>query len=115
MLQTAEQVFESLRALPLSEKEKFFHLAEEEKVKVLSEKEAKNIELSEKNERFRRALKWIEDHKEEFDGEFVLLEGENLIAHGTDPKPLYDLAREKGIETPFVKRIKAKELPFGGW
>ena len=56
-----------------------------------------------------------DEHKEEFDGQFVLLDGDRLIAHGKDPKPLYDVAREKGIEIPFVKRIKAKELPFGGW
>jgi hypothetical protein len=60
-------------------------------------------------------LQWIEEHKEEYDGQFVLLEGDVLIAHGTDPKKLYQTARAKGIEIPFVKRVKAKDLPFGGW
>jgi hypothetical protein len=115
MMQTAEQIIESLRALPLSEREKFFDLAEEEKTKILSEREAKNIELEMKNERFRRALRWIEEHKEEFDGQWVCLDGDNLIAHGFDGKKVYEEAKSKGIETPFLERVKAKELPFGGW
>ena len=66
-------------------------------------------------DKFKLALKWIEENKEEFDGQFVLLDGDKLIAHGKEAKPLYTEARKRGIEIPFVKRIKAKELPFGGW
>jgi hypothetical protein len=115
MIQTTEQIIESLRALPLSEKKKVFDLVEEEKLKILSEQEAKNIELEMKNERFRRALQWIEEHKEEFDGKFVVLDGDKLVACGTDSKTVYDEARAKGYKSPFLTRVKAKTLPFGGW
>ncbi len=67
------------------------------------------------DDKFQLALKWIEQHKEQYDGQFVLLDGDKLIDHGKEAKPLYEKAREIGIEIPFVKRIKAKELPFGGW
>lgn len=115
MNQTAEQIIESVRALPLSEKKKIFHLVEEEKLKILSEEEAKNVELEIKNERFRRALQWIEEHKEEYDGQWVCLDGDTLISHGKDAKSVYDEAKAKGIETPFMERVKAKILPWGGW
>ncbi len=114
-MNTTEQIIENVRALLLSEKQKIFDFVEEEKLKVLSEKEAKNIELEIKNERFRRALQWIEDHKEEFDGQWVVLDGDKLIAHGKDAKSVYEKAKAKGIGTPFMERVKAKELPFGGW
>lgn len=115
MIQTVEQIIESIRALPLSEKEKFFDLAEDEKQKILSEKKVKALELREGNKNFRRSLKWIEEHKEEFDGQWVVLDGNRLISHGKDAKTVYDQARAKGIETPFLERVKAKILPWGGW
>jgi hypothetical protein len=115
MIQTAEQLIENVRALPLSEKEKFFSLAEAEKLKILSEREAKDLELKEKNKKFQLALQWIEEHKEEYDGQFVLLDGDKLLAHGTDAKALYAEARAGGIKTPLVHRVKAEILPFGGW
>jgi Family of unknown function (DUF5678) len=115
MTPTIEQAIEIIQQLPPPDRKKFFDWAEEEKRRELADKESMQIELKQKNERFQRALKWIDEHKEEFDGQFVLLDGDRLIARGTDPKPLYDAAREKGIEIPFVKRIKAKQLPFGVW
>ena len=111
MTPTAEQLIETVRALPGSEKKKFFEMIEAEKTREIDK--AKNFR--DRNEKFRPALQWIAEHKEEYDGLFVLLDGDQLIAHGKDPKPLYSKARAEGIEIPFVKIIKAKELPFGGW
>lgn len=116
MMQTAEQIIESVRALPLSEKEKFFDLAEEEKLKILSEKELKNTELEMKNERFRLSMQWIQKNREEFDGQWVALDGENLLAHGTDGKNVHAEAQAKGVKTPLMHRVSIKETqPFGGW
>lgn len=111
MIQTAEQLIENFRALPQPEREKFFELIEAEKDKEI----INGSDLEQRNEKFRRALKWIEENKEEYDGQFVLLEGDELIAHGMDAKALYTQARTRGIEIPFVERVRAKVLPFGGW
>ena len=91
-----------------------FRSAEEEKRRELAEKESKNIDLEQKNERFRKALNWIEENKEEYDGKFVVLDGDKLVACGTDSKTVYDEARAKGHKSPFLTRVKAKTLPFGG-
>ncbi len=111
MMQTAEQVIETVRTLPKTEREKFFELIESEKYKDIETSDG----LKKKNEKFRQALQWIDEHKEEFDGQFVVLDGDQLIAHGTDSKTVYDEARAKGYNSPFLKRVKAKVLPFGGW
>jgi hypothetical protein len=111
MMKTAEQIIETVRTLPKPERENFFELIEVEKFKEIET----NEELKQKNKRFRQALQWVDEHKEKFDGQFVLLEGGKLIAHGTNPKELYATARANGISIPFVKRVKAKDLPFGGW
>ncbi len=111
MISTAEEMLENVRSLPKFEREKFFKLIESEKVQATT----KDEELKLSNEKFQLALKWIEDHKEEFDGQWVVLDGNNLISHGTDSKTVCDEARAKGIEVPFLKRVKAKILPWGGW
>lgn len=111
MMQTAEKIIESVRTLPKPEREKYFKLIEAEKVKET----VNGNDEEQKNKKFQRALQWIDEHRQEFDGQFVVLDGDKLIAHGTDAKSLYDEARAKGIGSPFVKRIRAKILPFGYW
>lgn len=115
MTPTVENAIEIIRQLPPPDREKVRDWIDEENQKELTEAEAKKAELERKNQKFKRALQWIEENKEEYDGKFVLLEGDNLIASGINPKELYEIARNKGIKIPFVKRVKAKELPFGGW
>jgi Family of unknown function (DUF5678) len=111
MTPTFEQTIEIINALPKTDQEKLFDWAEAKK----RDNKIENNETIEQSRKFKLALQWIEKHKEEFDGQFVLLDGDKLLAHGKEAKKLYAEARVKGIEIPFVKRIKAKELPFGGW
>ena len=111
MIQTAEQIIENVRALPKIEREKLFRLIEFEK----SEKSQKASNWQEKNKKFQIALEWIEKHKAEFDGKFVVLDGDELVACGTNSKTVYEEARAKGYKSPFLTRITAEDLPFGGW
>jgi len=115
MTPTVEQAIEIIQQLPPPEREKFFDWAEEEKRRELAEKEVKKTEFEQKNEKFRLALQWLEEHKEEYEGQWVVLDGDELIAHGNDSKTVYDEARAKGYKSPFLERVKAKVLPWGGW
>jgi hypothetical protein len=115
MTPTVDQAIEIIRQLPPPEREKVREWIIEDSEKEISDGDAKKAELEKRNEKFKRALSWVEANKEEYDGQFVLLEGDDLISSGSDPKELYETARSKGIKIPFVKRVKAKELPFGGW
>ncbi len=111
MTQTAEKIIESVRALPKVERRKVFEFIEAEKIR----EENQSVELEKQNEKFQRALQWIEENKKDYDGKFVVLDGDQLIACGDDSKTVYEEARAKGYQSPFLKRIKAKTLPFGGW
>lgn len=103
---TFEQAIEIVKALPKGEREK---------VREWLDEHQEETQNAVDDEKFRLALKWVDDHRKEFDGQFVVLDGDKLIAHGTNAKELYDIARAKGIEVPFVKRVKAEILPWGGW
>lgn len=111
MIQTAEQILETVRTLPKPERDRFFELIEVEKNRTVINQDA----LNEKNEKFRRALQWVEKHKAECDGKFVVLDGDKLIASGDDSKTVYAEARAKGHNSPFLKRVKnVEDAPFGG-
>ena len=111
MIQTAEQLIENVRALPKVERRKLFELIEVEK----NRENEQTDDLLKKNEKFLLALRWIEEHKEEYDGKFVVLDGDELVVFGTDSKTVYDEARAKGYKSPFLTRVKARSLAFGGW
>lgn len=110
MIQTAEQLARSVRELPASERERFFQLIGSSSATLNG-----GSSRSEEDEKFEKALGWIEQNRTEYDGQFVLLDGDQLLAHGAEPDELYQKARELGIRTPFVKRIRAEVQPFGGW
>jgi predicted Zn-dependent protease len=59
---------------------------------------------------------WIDVHRDEYLDQWVALEGDHLLAHGTDAKNVYDEAREKGITAPYLERVSPKQQAFmGGW
>ena len=115
MIQTVEQLAETVKSLPQSDRERFFDLIESGRIDDKSSNVATRAAVIESVARFRKAEQWIADHKAEFDGQWVCLYGDQLIAHGTDGKRVYDDAKAQGIRSPFIERINANELPFGGW
>ena len=52
---------------------------------------------------------WIEKHRDEYLGQWVPVEGDSLIAHGTDAGQVYLAAREPGIAVPFIERVEERE------
>lgn len=112
---TLENAIEIINALPMPDREKLLDWVEEEKRKKL-EKEIKNSRLKDEQEKFRLAMKWIQTHREEFDGQWVALDGETLLAHGADGKKVHAQAQAEGVKTPLMHRVSVKETePFGGW
>lgn len=114
MTPTFEQAIEVIRQLPPPEREKVRDWIDEENQKT-SDEEDKQEKLKRDQEKFRLALKWIDEHKEEFDGQWVALDGDALLAHGTDSKKVHAEAQAKGVKTPLMERIKVQELPFGSF
>ncbi len=115
MTPTVDQAIEIIRQLPLPEREKVRDWIEEENRKK-SDDAVKEEKLKRADERFKRALKWIDENREEFDGQWVALDGDTLLAHGADGKKVHRTAQAKGVETPLMHRVSIKETqPFGGW
>ena len=56
-----------------------------------------------------RELEWCRTHAEvlrQFAGQWVVLEGEEIVAHGNDPLQVVTEARVKGIQIPYIFHIE---------
>jgi hypothetical protein len=61
-------------------------------------------------------LRWLDQHRQEYIGQWVALQGDRLLAHGMSACAVYDAARSLGVDVPSLLRIEpTEELPFGGW
>jgi hypothetical protein len=115
MTPTVEQAIEIVRQLPPPDREKVRDWIEEENQKI-PDKENKQEKMKQDQERFRRSMNWIHENREEFDGQWVALDGDTLLAHGTDGKKVHAEAQKKGVKNPLMHRVSIKGTqPFGGW
>lgn len=63
-----------------------------------------------------REREWLKEHRHEYIGQWIALDGDRLISHGTNAREVYESAREAGVQVPFVTHIDPPDqLPFGGW
>ena len=109
---TVENVIEIIRRLPPPEREKLRDWIERES----TDESDKSTEFAKRQERFRLSMQWIQNNRKEFDGQWVALDGDTLLAHGTDGKKVHAAAQAKGVKTPLMHRVSIKETqPFGGW
>jgi len=63
----------------------------------------------------RRELQWIKEHRQEYAGQYVALDGDRLVAHGVDGKQVIAQARQVCPDALFHRFEALDELPFGGW
>ncbi len=69
-----EQAIEIIRALPVKDFERVSEVFNEEKAR--REKEKKS---NQQIERYKKARKWLDEHREEYLNQWVCLEGDKLI------------------------------------
>ncbi len=113
MQQTANKVIETIRALPIQEKAKVYEWLDGEKresAQTMRTRENVNEQL----ERFRKAQGWVLKNRDEYMNQWVCLDGDKLIAHGSDALEVHRQAKEAGIEIPYLEQI-VEESDWGGW
>ena len=64
----------------------------------------------------RGELQWIKEHRQEYAGPDVALDGDRLVAHGAALKEVMQQAKASGSLQALFHQLEAlDELPFGGW
>jgi len=55
--------------------------------------------------------RWLRDHAHEYGGQWVALDGDRLIAHGTDSREVFASARADGAYLPLITYIEPVDAP----
>jgi hypothetical protein len=120
---TLKQMIEAAKTLPLEDRRHLREWLQEQErldtgqqqpVEIVAPRTKETVE--QQVERFRKAMKWIDEHRAEYLGQWVALYGDQLISHGADPLQVDAEARAAGIESPFLEQILEEEQAFcGGW
>ena len=59
---------------------------------------------------------WLRAHGREYIGQWVALNGKELLSYGSDARGVRDEARAKGVQTPLMVRIPDEpNLPSAFW
>jgi hypothetical protein len=112
MIPSFDQIIKSIERLPAAEQERIR--------RWLEDKGATNGEehgSQAHGTRSAKSLKWLDENREKYSGQWVALDGDRLIASGPTAKEVYSKAKAEGIEIPFVELVTERESgPFtGGW
>lgn len=64
-----------------------------------------------------KEIKWIDENRAAYADQWVAVEGDRLIAAGTDPLKVFAAAKAEGVRVPFVVHVLPEDpLPFvPGW
>ena len=115
---TLEQIINEARALSPAEKQKLRQALDRELEQVKERERIQPAHSDNGDEQMRqRRMEWLKSHREEYGGQYVALDGDQLLAVG----PSYRIAREKALAAgkadAFVTYLyKPDEVSeMGGW
>ncbi len=113
---TAEMILAEIAALPAEEREKLQTLLDRQSSAVNGQAAANDfIQPFDKTDPA-PSLRWLAEHRAEFAGQYVALDGERLLAHGTEPQPVIEAVRASGLNGLFFTYLQPlDEPPFAGF
>ena len=106
-----EQALEVVRTLSPEDQRRLFRELEAER-----QQQTRRVNGDEAHHR-ERETRWFTDERNraKYGGQWVALDGERLVSHGTDLRQVYAEADAAGVKHPLVGFLEAEdELPFGG-
>jgi hypothetical protein len=118
---TLENVLEQVRQLPSGEQQKLLQrllLPETPPQAAVRHKPppGRRVPLAHQQKDRSRELAWLVQHQAEYAGQWVALEGDELIAHGYDLLQVSAEAKAKGVDEPIFARAEDPNgPPFAGW
>jgi len=116
---TLQQIIEAAQTLPLEDRRRLREwLQAQERLDAEPPQPAaaappRSTEtVEEQVARFRKAMKWIDEHRAEYLGQWVVLVGDQLISHGFDSRQVAAEAKAAGIVVPFIALVREEPKAF---
>jgi Family of unknown function (DUF5678) len=116
---TLENILAQINQLPLSEREQLRAMladqrrADTESLKNLDEPSRPVNPLFPVKDRTQE-FQWLNEHRREYVGQWVALEGKQLIAHSYDAKEVFAKVKASGVDRPLICLVENPDLPFIG-
>jgi hypothetical protein len=112
MIPSFDQIIKSIEQLPAAEQERIRQWLDERGA-TNGEGHASHASAN----RSAKSLRWLDENREKYLGQWVALDGDRLIASGPTAKEVYSKAKAEGVDIPFVELVVEREsVPFtGGW
>jgi hypothetical protein len=108
-----EQVLEVAKALPVMDKRRLqYWLMEDERAQSYA-RDNGETKLPYPRE---REMRWFaaEQNRAKYGGQWVALDGDQLLSHGENLRQVYAEAKAKGVESPFTGYVDPLDAPpFG--
>ena len=106
---TYEQALSLVQALPNEDQRRVWQWLESKQARAANG--ATTIDASRERE-----MRWLREHRGEYAGQWVVLEGDKLICHHADLGTVFDEAQAQGIHTPFTAFMEEPDqATMGGW
>ncbi len=96
-----ESIVDKVRRLPPAKQEELLRFAD-----GLQRTEATRMVPSRDRT---KEMKWIHENRAAYADQWVAVEGDRLIAAGTDPLKLFAAAKDESIRIPFVVHVLAED------
>ena len=114
---TLKSVLEQVKQLPVSEQQQLREFLPRPPVampefKPHSIPPGRRVKLVEPQKDRTRELAWLAQHQAEYAGQWVAIEGDELIAHGDDLIKVSTEAKDKGISNPLFARAEAPRVQY---
>jgi hypothetical protein len=108
---TAENILALIEQLPFAERARLEQLLAQRQAKPLLDRRVPCEPMPDDT----REMQWIEEHKHEYAGQWIALDGDRLIAASPVQQEVWDAVKADGAELPLVHRIPSPDdLPYVG-
>lgn len=106
-----ENVLAQARQLPLTERQRLRELLAEEAQSKPEKKRARRVPPPVPYKDRSREYQWLEQHAREYIGQWVALEGDQLVAQGSTAVEILKVAKAAGIERPLILQVEDPDGP----
>ncbi len=110
---TLENVYKQAKQLPPEEQQKLIEaIGARLKRKPLGKRVHPRVPYKDRS----REHQWLRENSRNYIGQWVVLEGDQLLSHGTNAKEVFAAADAAGIERPLYFFVEDPDIPtFSGF